>query len=498
MLPFFFNMKKLLILIVNILSLPIFAQDIYFNKRVDTGFRETCYSIILHENGFVVSAGLRETGNYVKLGCTFITNEGDLKKNKIYSAYGNLLPGFSNGLINAKDGGFLLATTIQRPSEDFSKDYLMRFNYQGDTLWTKTIGDTNFYFAGTQVKELEDENLIYLALATDASDSYHRIYLAKLDKVGKKIWHKTFGTGPYHFKAYSIDVCKDGGFIIGGQRQIGRYDYPYVMKVDSLGNFQWEKDLGDTYPCNYTHCFNGIANVLQLSNGDIFAVADVVKYKISGNDFYQSRFVCFSPNGTIKWDKWYGQVHIHNYMGFPIELRDGTIVTGGQDITPRNRAVGALFNLSASGDSLWWRNYSHPQDSTASNYMRSLKQTPDGGIIAAGFVNGPQDIWVLKLDSMGCEEPLCHTVGIKNIQIPELDIKAFPNPSTGVINFEYSLQNQAQLYIYNSLGSLVRQEELTEDGRIIIDLSSSSGSLYFYHVEVEGKLVKKGKLVVVR
>jgi hypothetical protein len=512
-------LQKIFIFLSPFIFLSSFAQEIYFNKRIDLGHIEAAYSIVLAGSGYLVSSSTREAGKFRKLAIVKLDSQGDTVFVKKYETFGDLFSGRSNSLTNSSNNGFMLATTIQRQSEQISKDYLMKFDQNGDTLWTKTISeDSTIYFAGRQVRELEDGSLMYLMLSLDSSLTYHRMILAKLDSQGNKIWQKAYGTGPHHYIGTQLDKCHDGGFIIGGQREIGRYEYPYILKVDSLGNFEWEKDIGEMYGCSYTHCFNGYAYPIQLANGDIFAVATPVKYQTwNGLDFYQSRFVRYSNTGIKKWDKWYGQIHTYNYMGFPIELNDGSIVSGGQNVSKINTPIGAIFKINSQGDSLWWRNYQHPHDSSSSNYIRSIKQTPDGGFIAGGFVTRPQDIWVLKLDSMGCVEPLCHkgdttitdttvidttsTIGIFDFAVEEFKFVAYPNPSTGIFNFQYSLPGtkSANLVIFNAIGAAIRRETLHgPKGILQIDLSHLPSTIYYYSVEVEGMALGRGKLIITK
>ncbi|MBA3899961.1 MAG: hypothetical protein H0X62_07090 [Bacteroidetes bacterium] len=482
-----------------------FSQTEYFNKRIDLGYVEAAYSIVLADSGYAISGAISQPGNWHKLALTFTDFNGDFLKVKYYEADGHLYPGRSNALSNTKDKGFILATTLQ--NKNLYEDLLFRFDSNGDTLWTKSVGaDTTLDFAGTQIKELENGNLIYLVLGSDITNDYYRIYLTMLDNNGNQIWDKTYGSGVNHYKGYSLDVCNDKGFIIGGQRTIGRYEHPYILKVDSMGNVQWEKTFGTNYTCRYTHCFSGTAYPIQLANGDFFiAEYEVIFQANNGIDYNKSRFIRLNPQGETIWDYYYGPVQLYNYMGFPVELEDGSIICGGQELNYLNKSVGTIFKLSSAGDSLWWRNYyGQPIDSTANNYLRSIKSTNAGGIVGAGFVTKPQDIWIFKVDSMGCEIPLCHvdtTVGIIESAKKDFAFKVYPNPSAGLFNFEYDLlgENEGRLSIYNALGAMVKQEKLLGPaGKMQVEINGSSGSIFFYTFELKGAIVGKGKLILVK
>jgi hypothetical protein len=73
-------------------------------------------------------------------------------------------------------------------------------------------------------------------------------------------------------------------------------------------------------------------------------------------------------------------------------------------------------------------------------------------------------------------------------------LKVYPNPSHSSFIFELSNGMQdAQVFIYNSLGDLVKAEYLTEPS-VELNLELLSDGLYYYTLEKEGAIITTGKL----
>src|SRR5205809_757523 len=81
-------------------------------------------------------------------------------------------------------------------------------------------------------------------------------WIIKIDSIGNKQWDKTFG-GSQGDMLTSLQQTSDGGFILGGfsgsdssgnketnhRGFLSICDY-WIIKTDSAGNKQWEKDYG--------------------------------------------------------------------------------------------------------------------------------------------------------------------------------------------------------------------------------------------------------------
>ncbi|MCC7445439.1 MAG: T9SS type A sorting domain-containing protein [Saprospiraceae bacterium] len=111
-------------------------------------------------------------------------------------------------------------------------------------------------------------------------------------------------------------------------------------------------------------------------------------------------------------------------------------------------AYGALYKISAKGDSLWHRIYQPLNwDSTRAGWIKftQVKETPYQSLVVSAMVSDRSDYlvksWLLHLDSEGCLIPGCEKV-VSNTDIHSVKAKAFniyPNPI--VSNHLYLLSN---------------------------------------------------------
>jgi type IX secretion system substrate protein len=173
----------------------------------------------------------------------------------------------------------------------------------------------------------------------------------KLDSVGNLEWQKCLG-GTNDDRAYSIRQTKDGGYIVAGNTASfdgdvsGFHGYvdSWIVKLDSSGNIDWEKSLGGTN-------FDDAKSITQTIEGG-YIVAGFTKSEdgdVSENKGYFDYWIVkLDILGNITWEK----------------------SLGGGDV----------------------------------DYAQSISQTFDGGYIIAGYtesrdvdVSGNHDYWVVKL-----------------------------------------------------------------------------------------------------
>ena len=137
------------------------------------------------------------------------------------------------------DSGYVIVGNTQQ-----TQIFVVKTNQLGDTSWTKII-----YFTGTgearDVKISDDGNIIIAGWIspTGVAD----FFLTKMDLSGNIFWFNTYG-GPNGEWAYSLSKTADGGYAIFGN---GNYDF-YLVKTDSSGNFQWEKYFDNGFDYGYS------------------------------------------------------------------------------------------------------------------------------------------------------------------------------------------------------------------------------------------------------
>ena len=160
------------------------------------------------------------------------TNEGELIQiDSLEIAGCNLYPQFSDNAIQTNDGGFLLA--YQSCSSQ-----LIKLDSNFNLEWSNHYDEQFFSFS-----VIENSNG-YLMVAQDTLGQGD-IWLGMIDEEGNLLSESTFGDANLNDRIHWIDKTSDGGYILSGGRY---YDWkPLIIKIDSLGNVEWEKTFGNNY-----------------------------------------------------------------------------------------------------------------------------------------------------------------------------------------------------------------------------------------------------------
>ncbi|MBK7388599.1 MAG: hypothetical protein IPI23_05860 [Bacteroidetes bacterium] len=160
-------------------------------------------------------------------------------------------------------------------------------------------------------------------------------------------------------------------------------------------NYQWHKTYGTIY--NET-----AVGIIKLSDGN---------YLIGSgrNDFSLNlpygKILKIDVNGNVIWQKFQGVgIDCYNW----VREMSNTDLVGITSRRVNGTDDGFIIRTDSSGNEKWRRQYRFGNDHC---YFRDVQETPDGGIICAGFVfdgaSGGQDGWLVKLDSTGCLSSGC-------------------------------------------------------------------------------------------
>ncbi len=120
----------------------------------------------------------------------------------------------------------------------------------------------------------------------------------------------------------------------------------------------------------------------------------------------------------------------------------------------------------------------------------------EGTIEELRCYTGPNGSNSVKFTGKKCEE----TSSLPNDQ-ERFDVSVFPNPSSGIffINIQNVNFNQAKLHVYNQQGKKVFTQPIaTSTENQPIELQNTPSGLYFWQLELDRQLVKKGKIVMLK
>ncbi len=195
------------------------------------------------------------------------------------------------------DDGFILVGSSDSADVDInnnkgSYDYwVVKIDKIGQLLWEKSLGGNEIETTYT-IKNTTDGNFM-LAGETRSSDQditnqngAADVWIVKMNPEGDMLWEKNFG-GTNFDAARSLANTQDNGFIIVGSSRSADIDVTenkgqndvWMVKIDAAGKLLWQQSIGGT-EIDFAY------GVTQLQNGSIITVGDSSS---SNNDITENK-----------------------------------------------------------------------------------------------------------------------------------------------------------------------------------------------------------------
>jgi hypothetical protein len=329
-------------------------------------------------------------------------------------------------------------------------------------------------------------------------------YLIKTDTSGNKLWEHVYTNLPGDVQGYSVISTTDGGFAIGAFQYYhvpppNETGDPVVIKTDSHGNFQWVRNLGGSYVDSH--------DMLALADdGNILAYCTYAVLNNPGADSYKRPQITKLDNsGSIIWEKRYLQPQYNTYPGNLHVDTDGSIVFSGKTMISYPQNTGWLMKVSSTGDSLWYRQYRLMTGMDSEHMLYDAIPTSDDGYIACGYVNpvlpdtGTQDVWVVKVDSLGCESPTICWVNLPEI-MPAPNTKQLqisPNPANETFTVILPQNPEGKLQFYDTYGRKIIELYVSSTSHsIAVDCNIWKSGIYIGRLEANGNFIAGGKVII--
>lgn len=482
------------ILVICSFSTQLIHAQTYFNKdyEADTAVWYAGSSIyeLKDNSGYIVVGNIPKGGgpNYISFlkldvfgDTVFTTTISKFNYNETV-IYGDLI---SEGDTNFIFVGHEFADSLAQNTDSvYAKLYKVDIN--GNLVWDRYYGDVNESTYATDVKATVDGGFIITGWTTGwgGSANINSSFLLKVDSLGNEEWHKIYGGGQRY--SYSVEVNSNNEYLIAGTKSVppNKLDINWI-KTDSLGNLIWDKTIGTP---NNDHSFSYIKD--YNNTGDYIVTSALVESE-SPVDL-QAYIARVNSLGNIIWPDTLGTIGANANEVFANEvevLPNGDIVAIGGITDVSNFGVdGWIVKYNGNGEMLWQRyfdKYGGPND----NYFWDIHQTYDGGFIICGDLtdaaNSVQKLWVLKLDSMGCEVANC-SVGLEDEIKINQEVLVYPNPTHEVLNISTTFNYQF-IYVYNLSGKLVK----TITANTQIKVSDLPKGMYFLKLAGNGNNVVK-------
>ncbi len=151
------------------------------------------------------------------------------------------------------DSGFIVAGYTSPWGDDIHDAYLLKFNRQGDTLWTRAYSSYDLA-AFFDLVVLPDGSCVATGISSFYSGPRQSdVLLMKISGNGTQIWRQTYGGFDYDAGNSLIQIANNGFLIAGwtysygpGYENYGCTDL-YLVETDSSGLETWENAYGGAF-----------------------------------------------------------------------------------------------------------------------------------------------------------------------------------------------------------------------------------------------------------
>ncbi|HKR04011.1 MAG TPA: T9SS type A sorting domain-containing protein [Bacteroidia bacterium] len=395
-------------------------------------------------------------------------------------SYGGALDDWAYAIENTQDTAYIISGS----SQSFSGAYTIKINDNGDTLWTKTFVNV---FARS-IKPTSDGNFIIAAAGQVAGNSGDA-FLIKINQNGDTLWTRSYGNTLDETGFDVIQTSDDGYAVIGATNSYpnaGAMDL-YLLKTDSLGNFDWSKTYGSVY------VDEGYA--LRQTSDDGFILAGRMQgYNGGGGNCgvigpcYDVYLIRTDNTGDTLWTKMYGGNNLDWAYSLELTSDGGFLVTGQTESFNLGflPLCAYLIKADSSGNAVC------NQYNTNTVINNHIAITHSGLQIGSGGIIYPANMIVTPVAFLE-DSILCISTGMFET-MKEINIfNVYPNPFNDKLNFSCETNENLQVHLYDITARKLLQQTFTNS--ISINTEQLAKGIYLYEVRNKNGVIKKGKVV---
>lgn len=338
----------------------------------------------------------------------------------------------------------------------------------------------------------------------------NHLLIMKVDSNFNEVFYKLVPPAPNNWYGGGIVEAENGNLIVVGYRA---YDslrgFGFIHKYTSSGNLIWQKEL--VPPVNELAGKYSLFNVISVSPNHYLA-SGYKRYNYNPPFFgyRQNRLLIkFDANGNILWTKEYDG---YSYMD-SIDSRssgwvrikpspDGNYLLCGweQEETPIPNTsfydqYGVISKVKPDGSLIWTRKYTVQKKGKTNDGFNDILPTSDGGILVVGDTYADdndsthQNIWVMKLDSLGCDKPGCDpTISVVDLPVGESSpIQIFPNPTVGKFTIEATDNGKIEkVRVYDTKGMEINKGIIYNGSTLQVDIYDAHSGNYILVFQING------------
>ena len=319
--------------------------------------------------------------------------------------------------MSTNNGGYI-AIGHGVESSDTDDMLIIKVDSNGNLEWKQDFGTAGKKGAGYCIAEVSDGYIAGGAIYDSSAQRTQR-FLAKLDLAGNVVWERFYsanGVGGIR----GIDVTRDGGIVATGYMNTPDIDEfrgfvfivdegdGFIMKLDAVGNVEWEQLIDAPQG----------TKMREINEG--YAVCSTVwNWTPETGDNQDFCLIKTDDQGNTLWRKCFGGSADDHLYDFDATEDGGYILAGHTRSYGVNNWDYLLLKVDSNGNEAWHKTFGQPRGYDA-DYIHDeaygVRQTPDGGYMiaggsgdehaysASGHPAGPSDEWkvyLVRTDSLG-------------------------------------------------------------------------------------------------
>ena len=294
------------------------------------------------------------------------------------------------GILQTNDGKILISGNYDN---DIDLDALLvKTDKSGNIIWSKAYGGTSDDMI-MDTKETGDNGFIAVGYTKSFGAVSYDFLAIKMDSLGNIQWEKRYG-GNGAEQAWSVDVDGNNYFVVGGTNSFGAgLTDIWALKLDMNGNIVWQKTYGNTGddapPGDYEEY---VAKGLVDQNGN-YVISSTCDLTVGpgSDDIWAAKLS--ASDGSIIWQYAYGDIEEDGMWSFTESAIGGYFIAGvlSNPTTYDGDAWGIY--IDTNGNITWQKTFGIPG---AWDEALNVDPAPDGGaLFSAYFEQGSE--WIASL-----------------------------------------------------------------------------------------------------
>jgi hypothetical protein len=498
----------------HVLNNKEFGRTIVYSTNLDT-IQTIEMSVPTPTNSDFINLQSVNSLKPVNYGLSFTYKQGYLST-ILFKATNSLVPdtfqhkayaskNYTNRITNLyqlQDSTFVGSSIVQTQLAGYPRFGLWWLNKNLDTV-RNVFYDYYFLQNGgnllRNIYELPKKELL-LGGFTDSLDAYDGLVM-RVDSLGNIKFGKSIGTDAYD--ALNFIKIKNSYYLYGLTNKFGSttndFNRLLLIKIDSTGNVVYSKSIS-----NGEGIFSKTNNAINFNN-DILIYGS--QFSLEANGLKGCLAYIVDTNGIVK------KYHKATY--------NPVIGSQNKDEWFTNAVLDSIKNI--------YFHYFY-YDNTISDFQTGLVKL-DSNLVGCipsvvqsftttdvtSLVHSVPINYTVKRDSLirvtgtiiqtygipGITEDCSAYVGLQEYSIQNQFIKLYPNPSTGLFNYELldanSMVGDYTMEVYNTVGAMIKHFTINKNSlQGSIDLTEFSNGIYFIKIINKNKILFNTKLSVIK